>query len=141
MRLREELAREGVVAKATPEREVGTTGFEAWSEQLRRGALEMAILLALAPEPRYGLQIIRHLADSTDLIVAEGTVYPILSRLTRDRLLEATWSEEGVHPRKYYRLTARGRARLAEMTRFWEDFTGKMSWLIVAARGGRHESD
>ena len=127
------------MAKARSERD-GGEGFDAWGEQLRRGALELAILLALAPEPRYGLQIIRHLEDSTDLVVAEGTVYPILARLTRDQLLDSSWREDGVHPRKYYRLTARGRSRLTEMTRFWEDFTGKMSRLIVAARGGRHES-
>lgn len=132
-------AGEGAVVRARSEPDVGA-GFDAWSEQLRRGALEMAILLALAPEPRYGLQIIRHLEETTDLVVAEGTVYPILGRLTRDRFLESAWSEEGVHPRKYYRLTARGRDRLAEMTRFWGDFTGKMSRLIVAARGGRHGS-
>ena len=117
------------------------SAFEGWSEQVRRGALELAILLALSREPRYGLEIIRHLERSTDLVVAEGTIYPILARLTRDRFLESSWREGGVHPRKYYRLTDRGRTRLEEMTRSWEEFTGKMSRLIEEARGGRNEAE
>jgi PadR family transcriptional regulator PadR len=116
-------------------------GFDVWREQLRRGALELAILLVLARAPRYGLEIIRHLEDTTDLVVAEGTVYPILARLTRDGLLASEWREEGVHPRKYYRLTGRGRQRLGEMTGSWEEFAGKMSRLIGAARGGRDEAE
>ncbi len=114
--------------------------FEAWHEQLRRGGLELAILLTLAGGPRYGLEIIRHLEDSTDLVVSEGTIYPILARLSRDGLLEAEWREEGVHPRKYYRLSPRGRRRLADMTVLWEDFAGKLSRLIAAARGGRDDT-
>lgn len=116
-------------------------GFESWREQLRRGALELAILLVLAEEPRYGLEIIRHLEASTDLVVAEGTVYPILGRLTRDGLLESAWREEGIHPRKYYRLTPRGRERLGEMTGSWEEFAKKMTRLIAAAREGRREAE
>ena len=110
--------------------------FEAWREQLRRGGLELAILLTLARGPRYGLEIIRHLEDSTDLVVTEGTIYPILARLSRDEMLAAEWREEGAHPRKYYRLTPRGRRRLTEMTGLWEDFAGKLARLIAAAREG-----
>ena len=65
--------------------------------------------------PRYGLEVIRHLEETSDLVLLEGTVYPILARLTRDGLLEAEWnSEEASHPRKYYRLTERGRRRLGD---------------------------
>lgn len=116
-------------------------GYEAWREQLRRGALELAILLVLARARRYGLEIIRHLEDSTDLVVAEGTVYPILARLTRDGLLQSEWRQEGVHPRKYYRLTAGGRERLGAMTASWKEFAGKMSRLIAEARGGRDDAE
>jgi PadR family transcriptional regulator, regulatory protein PadR len=115
--------------------------FEPWLEQVRRGGLELAILLTLARAPRYGLEIIRHLETETDLVVAEGTIYPILARLTRDRLLEAHWREDAAHPRKYYHLTALGRGRLQEMTGAWEEFAGKMASLVKAARGGHHEAD
>ena len=47
-------------------------------EQLRRGGLEMAVMLAVAGEPRYGLEIIRHLQDERALTLPEGTIYPLL---------------------------------------------------------------
>jgi PadR family transcriptional regulator PadR len=109
--------------------------FDPWLEQVRRGGLELAILLVLARVPHYGLEIIRRLGD-TGLAVAEGTIYPILARLTRDGLLQPEWREETAHPRKYYRLTASGRARMGEMTAAWAEFAGKMTRLVEAARGG-----
>ncbi len=125
----------------SPVRDQATTDFEAWREQLRRGGLELAILLSLAHGARYGLEIIRHLEESTDLVVTEGTIYPILARLSRDGMLASEWREEGVHPRKYYRLTPRGRRRLTDMTGLWEDFAGKLARLIAAARGGSDDAD
>src|SRR6266567_2215580 len=89
---------------------------ETWQEQLRRGSLDLAILLTVSAGPRYGLAIIQHLEAFTDLVVTEGTIYPILGRLTRDGLLEAEWVEgEAPHARKYYRLTRLGAKRLADM--------------------------
>jgi PadR family transcriptional regulator PadR len=112
--------------------------LDVWQEQLRRGGLEFAVLLAVAPEPRYGLEIIRHLEEYTDLIVTEGTIYPILGRLTRDGLLEARWnSSEAAHPRKYYRLTGPGRRRLEEMCEHWSQFTRKIDRLVSSSRGNR----
>jgi PadR family transcriptional regulator PadR len=108
--------------------------IENWQEQLRRGGLELAILLAVASSPRYGLAIIRHLEEYTDLVVTEGTIYPILARLTRDGVLEAEWvADEGPHPRKYYRLTAKGRRELEQMTAHWETFTSKIDRLVRTA--------
>ncbi len=109
--------------------------LENWQEQLRRGGLDLAILLAVAPAPRYGLEIIRHLEEYTDLVVTEGTIYPILARLTRDGLLQAEWvADESPHPRKYYRLTDKGRRDLDEMTAHWEAFVGRIGRLVRAAR-------
>ena len=110
---------------------------ETWQEQLRRGGLDLAILLAVSSGPRYGLSIIQHLEAFTDLVVAEGTIYPILARLTREGLLEATWVEdEAPHPRKYYRLTRLGVDRLGEMKAEWRAFTGKIGRLLAAAERG-----
>ena len=84
----------------------------------------------------HSYEIIRHLQDFTDLVVTEGTIYPILGRLTRDGLLDAEWSaSESAHPRKYYRLTTAGRKRLAEMIRHWETFARKIDRLVHAAGG------
>ena len=72
----------------------GTSELDRWREQIRRGGLELAILVALSGAPRYGLEVIRHLEDASDLVLLEGTVYPILARLTRDGLLKAEWNAE-----------------------------------------------
>jgi PadR family transcriptional regulator, regulatory protein PadR len=125
---------------APPSARAAVAESDSWQEQLRRGGLELAILLTVARHPRYGLEIIRHLEAFTDLVVTEGTIYPILARLSRDRWLVAEWREEGSHPRKYYRLTDRGRTRLAEMTDSWRDFAAKLDRLIAAAQGDGHEA-
>jgi PadR family transcriptional regulator len=109
---------------------------ETWQEQLRRGTLDLAILLTVSAVPRYGLAIIQHLEAFTDLVVTEGTIYPILGRLTREGLLEAKWVEgEAPHPRKYYKLTRAGAKRLADMKSEWQAFVTKIERLMEAAGG------
>jgi PadR family transcriptional regulator len=110
-----------------------TVPADSWTEQLRRGGLELAILLAVAPGTRYGLEIIRHLQEATDLVVGEGTIYPILGRLTRDGLLQAEWQASAAHPRKYYRLTDAGTRRLRVMVQDWRMFASKIDRLVEAA--------
>jgi PadR family transcriptional regulator len=108
--------------------------LENWQEQLRRGGLDLAILSTVAPGARYGLEIIRHLEAFTDLVVTEGTIYPILGRLTREGLLSAKWNaSEGPHPRKYYQLTGAGRRVLDDMTGHWREFNRKIERLLKAA--------
>ena len=107
---------------------------ETWLEQLRRGTLDLAILLTVSAGPRYGLAIIQHLEAFTDLVVTEGTIYPILSRLAREGLLASEWVEgEAPHPRKYYRLTKTGANRLVEMKTEWRAFSEKIGRLLEAA--------
>jgi PadR family transcriptional regulator, regulatory protein PadR len=114
---------------------------ETWQEQLRRGSLDLAILLTVSAGPRYGLAIIQHLEAFTDLIVTEGTIYPILGRLTREGLLEAEWVEgEAPHPRKYYRLTRVGARRLADMKGEWRVFAEKIERLMTASERAARES-
>ena len=109
--------------------------LDRWREQLRRGGLELAILLSVASTPRYGLEIIRYLQESTDLVVTEGTIYPILGRLTRNGIVEAEWiSGQSPHPRKYYRLSTEGRETLDEMLDHWESFRGKIDNLVETRR-------
>lgn len=111
---------------------------ETWQEQLRRGSLDLAILLSVASGPRYGLAIIQHLEAFTDLVVAEGTIYPILGRLTREGFLDSKWVEgEAPHARKYYRLTRAGEKRLVEMKAEWRMFAEKIGRLIEAAERPR----
>jgi PadR family transcriptional regulator len=111
---------------------------ETWQEQIRRGTLDLAILLTVSSGPRYGLAIIQHLEEFTDLVVAEGTIYPILGRLTREGWLDAKWVEgEAPHPRKYYALTRSGSRRLAEMKGEWRDYVKKIDRLMSASERER----
>lgn len=111
--------------------------LDDWHEQLRRGTLELAVLLAVAPAPRYGLEILRHL-EFADLVLAEGTVYPLLARLEREGLLQARWVEgEGPRPRKYYQLTPAGRARMKTMSEEFRAVSEGMERMIGNVFGGK----
>ena len=115
--------------------------LENWQEQLRRGILDLAILLTVSAGPQYGFAIIQHLETFTDLVVTEGTIYPILGRLTREGLLEAQWVEgEAPHARKYYRLTRVGAKRLADMKGEWRAFAEKIDRLMTASERAARES-
>jgi PadR family transcriptional regulator PadR len=105
---------------------------ENWEAQLRKGCLEMAVLAALAPGKSYGLEIIRALEMHSNLILSEGTIYPILNRLRQDGLVDAAWVEaDSGHPRKYYSLTRKGRDRAAQMATAWLTFAGGLSSLVA----------
>jgi len=104
---------------------------EKWEAQLRKGCLELAILASLWEQRLYGLQILRRLEDNSNLVLAEGTVYPILGRLKEEGLLQSEWVEaEAGHPRKYYWLTAAGRQKVVSMAHFWNSFAANLNLLI-----------
>jgi PadR family transcriptional regulator PadR len=104
---------------------------DRWEAQLRKGALEMAALACLWDGRLYGLEIIRFLESSSRLVLAEGTIYPILNRLKVEGLLTSEWVEaEAGHPRKYYSLTEAGRQRLGVMAEAWSGFSRGMSRLL-----------
>ena len=104
---------------------------DRWEAQLRKGALEMATLASLWRGRLYGLEIIRTLEAQSRLVLAEGTIYPILSRLKDEALLTSEWVEaDAGHPRKYYSLTNEGRDRLRLMAAAWVDFSNGLDQLI-----------
>jgi PadR family transcriptional regulator PadR len=105
--------------------------LDRWEAQLRKGCLEMAVLAALAPSRSYGLEIIRALEKSSELVLSEGTVYPILNRLREDGLVTSSWVEsETGHPRKYYSLTRKGYERATRMAEIWTQFTSGVDALV-----------
>jgi len=83
--------------------------------QMRKGVLVYCVLLVCGGQPVYSSDVIRRLREA-ELIVVEGTLYPLLNRLARDKLLGYEWreSEQGP-PRKYYWLTEDGQAILATL--------------------------
>ena len=105
---------------------------EKWEVQLRKGSLELAVLASLWEGRLYGLEILRRLATDSDLIVAEGTVYPLLNRLKAVGLVASEWVEsDSGHPRKYYRLTPPGRRRALEMARIWTRLSASLGDLLA----------
>ena len=91
----------------------------------------MAALAALWNGRLYGLEIIRFLEQRSQLVLAEGTVYPILNRLKAEAMLTSEWVEaDAGHPRKYYSLTTAGRQRLRLMAAAWHDFARGVDNLL-----------
>jgi PadR family transcriptional regulator PadR len=77
--------------------------------QLRKGILELAILGALSRGRHYGYSLVRTIAGGSDIDLTEGTIYPILGRLAKERLIQSEWVESSQGPpRKYYTLTLKG---------------------------------
>ena len=89
--------------------------------QMRKGILEYCILLLLKKEPSYTSDLIQKLKEAR-LIVVEGTLYPLLTRLKNSGLLSYQWIESTQGPpRKYYRLTEAGEAFLKELELSWQE--------------------
>ena len=90
--------------------------FEKWKSQFRKGFLELCILELLATGGRsYGLEMMESLRVA-GIDVSEGTLYPLLMRLTKDGSIASSWETPDVgHPRKYYIVTAAGTALLSAM--------------------------
>jgi PadR family transcriptional regulator PadR len=87
---------------------------------IRKGLLEYLDLKIVAGDQVYAADILAKLGG-TEFATQEGTLYPLLSRLRRAELLDYQWVEsEAGPPRKYYRLTAKGRAWLAELNAYWK---------------------
>ncbi len=94
--------------------------FDNWSTQLRKGMLELGILNAVRRDRLYGYDIAKRMRNIDGLVVSEGTIYPILSRLKREGLVATHLEESPDGPaRKYYRLTARGKTRIKQMNAHW----------------------
>ena len=86
---------------------------------IRKGLLEFAVLRVIAAEKLYVAEMLQQLAQ-TEFATQEGTLYPLLSRLRREGLVDYEWRESDAGPpRKYYRLTDPGRRALDELAGYW----------------------
>src|SRR5205809_5826207 len=87
---------------------------------IRKGLLEFLILKIISADKVYVADMLERLSD-TEFSTQEGTLYPLLSKMRRENLVDYEWKEsEAGPPRKYYKLTAKGRAQLAELTDYWK---------------------
>ena len=107
------------------------------SSQLLRGVLDMCLLALIAEEPSYGYEMVDKLGSRNLALVSEGSIYPLLSRLQRQGLVEGYLVEGpgGGPPRKYYRIRDAGRQRLAEWASEWTDLTAGVANVLNGENG------
>jgi PadR family transcriptional regulator, regulatory protein PadR len=100
--------------------------------QMRRGAVEYCVMAALRDRDCYGLELARILAASGELASSDGTIYPLLSRLRRNGLVETFWRESGQGPpRRYYKLTDRGGESLKLFIERWKRFRSAVDQILA----------
>ena len=96
---------------------------------IRKGLLEFLILKIVSADKVYVADILKRLSD-TEFATQEGTLYPLLSKMRRDGLVDYEWQESDAGPpRKYYQLTAKGRSQLAELNDYWKHLNATISQL------------
>jgi PadR family transcriptional regulator PadR len=98
---------------------------------MRKGLLEYCILLIIRDKECYASDII-NILQKTQLIVVEGTLYPLLTRLKNDNFLSYQWIESNQGPpRKYYQLTENGAELLAELEKSWNELNDTICKLKI----------
>lgn len=103
--------------------------FDSKAAQMRKGLVEFCILLAIGGGRVYSSDILSKL-KAADMLVVEGTLYPLLSRLRAQGLVEYDWEESrSGPPRKYYELTHKGTQTLAQLTKQWKELVASITSL------------
>ena len=96
---------------------------------IRKGLLEFLILKIVASDKVYVADMLARLS-ATEFKTQEGTLYPLLSKLRREGLVDYEWQESDAGPpRKYYELTAKGQSQLAELNAYWKDINATINQL------------
>jgi len=105
--------------------------IENTKAQMRKGVLEYCILSILQNRAAYTSEILGHLKDAK-LLVVEGTIYPLLTRLKNAGLLSYRWEEStSGPPRKYYELTETGKLFLTELNTTWSDLVNAVNLVTT----------
>ncbi|RLL43681.1 PadR family transcriptional regulator [Oceanobacillus piezotolerans] len=97
--------------------------------QFKKGVLELCVLVLLEKQDRYGYELVQNISDQID--ISEGSVYPLLRRLTKEGYF-TTYLKESTEgpPRKYYALTADGRTYLYALLEEWKVFSNGVNQII-----------
>lgn len=99
-------------------------GVDEMFMAIRKGLLEFLLLKVIAADKVYVADILQQLSE-TEFATQEGTLYPLLSKMRREGLVDYEWKESDAGPpRKYYKLTAKGRERLKETSDYWQKING-----------------
>lgn len=112
--------------------------IENTKAQMRKGVLEYCILSILNNRDKYASEILQTLKDAKMLVV-EGTIYPLLTRLKNDGLLNYRWEEStSGPPRKYYTLTENGKIFLKELNNTWNELQNAVN-LVTSDKTTNNE--
>ncbi|RLD72342.1 MAG: PadR family transcriptional regulator [Bacteroidetes bacterium] len=104
--------------------------IEKTNAQMRKGVLELCVLSIISDQEVYTSDILLSLKDA-HLLVVEGTLYPLLTRLKNDSLLSYRWEESSAGPpRKYYSLTDQGKEALSSLKDTWKQLTDSVNQLL-----------
>lgn len=101
--------------------------------QFHKGIVELCVLALVAERDRYGYELVEEISRRIE--ISEGTIYPILRRLTQEKYFE-TYLQESTEgpPRKYYRITRAGRDACRRMVGEWKVFNGQIEGLLNGAK-------
>ncbi len=101
------------------------------SSQLLKGVLDMCLLAFISEEPSYGYEMVEKLQARGLSLVSEGSIYPLLSRLQKQKLVEGYMvASSGGPPRKYYRVMDEGRKRLSEWATDWKHLSEGVNEIL-----------
>jgi len=104
-------------------------GIDGKLGPIRKGLLEFLILKIVSTNTVYVADILKRLSE-TEFATQEGTLYPLLSKMRRENLVDYEWKESEVGPpRKYYTLTAKGKSQLAELNQYWKQINSTVNQL------------
>lgn len=100
--------------------------------QRLKGVLDHCLLAMIAKRPRYGFELIQNLDEAGLLVIGEGSIYPLLSKMQNEGLVEAfvVTAEETGRKRKYYRILEKGEETLQELNRSWADFGSRVNTIL-----------
>jgi len=105
---------------------------EGWKSQLRKGAAELAVLALLDKTARSGIGLLDALARMPEIGLSDGSIYPLLNRMERERRIRGQWEtpKGGGRGQKVYAITAEGRSALRAMRTAWSGFRDELSSIV-----------
>ncbi len=104
---------------------------DVWVGQMRKGIAELCVLATLYNDEAYGYEILSKVHDRPSLALKESTLYLLLGRLKKDGFVSfRTQPSKKGPPRRYFKLTASGRERLANMAEFWRGFSQDVDFML-----------
>lgn len=101
--------------------------------QFKKGILELCVLSMIKRRDYYGYELVEEISQGFE--ISEGTIYPILRRLTEEKYFETYLQESNAGPpRKYYRITKLGKSSQEEMMKDWQEFNQQVTKLLKEER-------